>query len=167
MKSKKPNAERVWKQFEDLAPRLRLSTTDRVVYSHLFRHSRLEGKLQLRFSIPWLAQGVGLSPKTVRWALRRLVARGAVRLVERSRAGHVVEVRLPEQVPAAPSGPIARRPLRTTRCESFEERDFFKHTGLRRAIHLRERGRCFYCGRRLTTATRCIDDVIPLADLQD
>jgi len=66
MKNKKPNAERVWKQFEDLAPRLRLSTTDPVVYTHLFRHSRLEGKLQLRFSIPWLAQGVGLSPKTVR-----------------------------------------------------------------------------------------------------
>src|SRR5262249_18992248 len=66
MKTKKPNAEQVWKQFEDLAPRLRLSTTDRVVYTHLFRHSRLEGKALLRFSIPWLARGVGLCGNSVR-----------------------------------------------------------------------------------------------------
>src|SRR5260370_1230240 len=52
MKNKKPNAELVWKQLEDLlAPRLRLSVIDRTVYSHLLRHSRLEGKLRLRFSI--------------------------------------------------------------------------------------------------------------------
>ena len=168
MKTKKPNAELVWKQFEDLAPRLRLSTTDRVVYSHLFRYSRLEGKLRLRFSIPWLARGVGLSPKSVRWAVRRLVTRGALRLVERSKeAGHVVEVRLPEQVPFAPPGPIPRRPLCPTRCDSFEEVDFLKDAALRRAIHLRERGRCFYCLRRLTVHTRCIDHVIPLADLEE
>jgi len=36
MPTKKPNAEQVWKQFEDhLAPRLGLCTIDRVVYSHL------------------------------------------------------------------------------------------------------------------------------------
>src|SRR5258708_39738417 len=35
MKNKKPNAELVWKQLEDLlAPRLRLSVIDRTVYSH-------------------------------------------------------------------------------------------------------------------------------------
>ncbi len=92
MKIKIPSAERVWKQFEDLAPRLRLSTTDRVVYTHLFRHSRLEGKLQLRFSIPWLARGVGLCGNSARWAVRRLIARGILRLVERSKAGHVVAI---------------------------------------------------------------------------
>jgi len=44
MKNKKPNAELVWKQLEDLlAPRLRLSVIDRTVYSHLLRHSRREG----------------------------------------------------------------------------------------------------------------------------
>jgi len=42
MKNKKPNAEHIWKQFEDLlVPRLRLSVIDRAVYSHLLRHSRL------------------------------------------------------------------------------------------------------------------------------
>ena len=49
MKTKKPNAELLWKQFEDLlVSRLRLSITDRVVYSHLLRHSRLEGRARLR-----------------------------------------------------------------------------------------------------------------------
>src|SRR5260370_30273401 len=80
MKTKKPSAERVWKQFEDLAPRLRLSTTDRVVYTHLFRHSRLEGNLQLRFSISCLARGPGLSPNSLRSALPPLLSPASLRL---------------------------------------------------------------------------------------
>lgn len=55
-----------WKQMEDLlVPRLRPSAGERTVYSHLLRHSRLEGKRQLRFSIPWLARGTCLSVKAV------------------------------------------------------------------------------------------------------
>jgi hypothetical protein len=57
MKTKIPNASLVWKQFEDhLILRLRLSTVDRAIYSHLLRHSRLEGKLRLRFSMAWLSR---------------------------------------------------------------------------------------------------------------
>jgi hypothetical protein len=52
----KLDAARTWKQFEDhLIPGLRLSVIDRSIYSHLLRHSRLEGKRQLRFSILELA----------------------------------------------------------------------------------------------------------------
>ena len=167
MKIKRPNAEQVWKQFDDLAPRLRLSMTDRVVYSHLFRHSRLERKLSLRFSIPWLARGVGLCDSSVRWAVRRLIARGILRLIERSKAGHLVEVRLPGEVPAIATAPNDPRPLCPNRTDHFEELDFLKHPALRRAIHLRERGLCFYCRGRLTLRTRCIDHVVPLAELQD
>src|SRR3989454_7012917 len=99
MKNKKPNAALVWKQLEDLlVPRLRLSVIDRTVYSHLLRHSRLEGKLRLRFSIQWLGRNIRLSTGPVREAVRRLAAPGAFRLVQRSKAGHVVEVRLPEEI---------------------------------------------------------------------
>src|SRR6202171_3339005 len=67
MKAKKPNAELVWKQLEDLlVPRLRLSLVDRTVYAPLLRHSRLEGKLRLRFSIRWLARHIRLSKRPVR-----------------------------------------------------------------------------------------------------
>src|SRR5258707_15651109 len=77
MKNKKPNAELVWKQLEDLlSPRLRLSVIDRTVYSHLLRHSRLEGKLRLRFSLMWLGRNIRLSTGPVREAagdFKRLV----------------------------------------------------------------------------------------------
>jgi hypothetical protein len=62
MKNKKLNAVHVWKQMEDLVvPRLHLSVFDRAVYSHLLRHSRLEGRPELRFSIQWLARGACVS----------------------------------------------------------------------------------------------------------
>ena len=45
MKTQKPDAELVWKQFTDFfIPEYKLSITDRAVYWHLFRHSCLEGK---------------------------------------------------------------------------------------------------------------------------
>src|SRR6267143_4022184 len=168
MTTKKPNAEQVWKEFEDhLAPRLGLSTTDRVVYSHLLRHSRLAGELRLQFSILWLARGTRLCHNAVRWAVRRLVAHGVLRLIQRSKAGHLVEVRLPREVRAARPRQIARRPLSRTRAFDFEDLDFLKHPTLRRAIHARECGRCFYCLSRVTTATRCLDHVVPRAEFGD
>lgn len=99
MKTKKPNAELVLKQIEDaLVPRLRLSLTDRIVYLHLLRHSRFEGKCRLRFSIPWLSRNIGLCTNSTRWAVRRLVSRGVVRLIQCSKAGHVIEVLLPDEI---------------------------------------------------------------------
>ncbi len=119
MKISKTNAILIWKQLEDvLVPRLCLTLAERAVYSHLLRHSRLEDRLRLRFSILWLARGNRLSAGSVRLAVRRLVAKGALRLVERTRAGHVVEVRLPEEIRAVrangagPGGPA--RPRRLT-----------------------------------------------------
>ena len=160
MKNKKPNAERIWKQFEDiLVPRLRLSVIDRAAYSHLLRHSRLEGKLRLRFSIPWLARAARLSDNPARNAVRRLVDHGALRLVKRSKAGHVVEVRLPEEIRAA------RGPARLPRAANLEETDFLKTKALRQAIHSRERGLCFYCLRRLTACVQTLDHVVPRVQL--
>src|SRR5260370_16896443 len=96
MTTKKPNAEQVWKEFEDhLAPRLGLSTIDRVVYSHLLRHSRLEGKVRFQFSLSWLAGGTNLSRPSVRQAVRPLIAHRALRLVQRTKACHLPNVPSP------------------------------------------------------------------------
>jgi 5-methylcytosine-specific restriction endonuclease McrA len=162
MKNKKPNATQIWKHFEDfLVPRLRLSITDRAVYSHLLRHSRLEGRTRLRFSIAWLARGARLSTNPARWAVRRLIAHGALRLLERSKAGHIVEVRLPDEIRATRHRKTSRRDARPLpRSLDFEE-DFLKSSALRHSIHARERGRCFYCLRRLTPLIRCLDHVVP------
>jgi 5-methylcytosine-specific restriction endonuclease McrA len=156
MKNEKPNAEQVWKQLDDLlVPRLRLSITERGVYSHLLRHSRLEGKALLHFSLPWLARGARVSTNPARRAIRRLIAHGALRLVKRNNAGHVVEVRLPDEIHATRQGGL---PVH----DGIDfEADFLTTKALRQAIHNRERGFCFYCLRRLTPLIRCLDHVVP------
>jgi hypothetical protein len=162
MKNKTINAGQVWKEFEDsLVPRLRLSLLDRAVYSHLFRHSRLEGRLRIRFSIPWLARGIRASASPARQSVRRLIEHGALRLVERTKAGHVVEVRLPEEIRPARGEAIAVVAANGARRVNLEETDFLQNHALRRAIHAREHGRCFYCMRRLHARMRCLDHVIP------
>jgi len=154
MKNKKLNAVHVWKQLEDLlVPRLHLSVFDRAVYSHLLRHSRLEGRLQLRFSILWLARGAGLSGWAARIAVRSLVAKGALR---------VVEVRLPEEIRSVRAGKIvARDAERVPSVANLEKVDFLESRALRQAIHAREGGFCFYCLRRLGPMVRCLDHVVP------
>jgi len=165
MKNNKPDAELVWKQLDDvLVPRLGLNLTERVVYAHLLRHSRLEGKRQLRFSIVWLARSVGLSDRPARHAVRSLAAKGALRVVDRSQAGHLVEVLLPDEVHATPHGGavsccVARRPS----SRNLEELDFLQVSSRREAIHARERGQCFYCLRRFVARGRVLDHVIPRA----
>jgi HNH endonuclease len=163
MKTKKPNAELLWKQIEDLlVPRLCLSVIDRAVYSDLLRHSRLEGKLRLRFSIARIGLGAGLGGTATRRAVRRLVAHGALRVVERGgKSGHLIEVRLPEEIGAARG--TVRRGLAPV--SNLEETDFMQSKALRQAIHLRENGRCFYCLRQVTARVKSIDHVVPTVQL--
>jgi hypothetical protein len=147
-----------------LVPRLRLPVIDHVVYLHLLRHSHLEGKRRLRFSILWLSRNMNLTMRPTRDAVRRLAAQGVLRLVERnSKAGHVVEVRLPDAVRGVRAAAVvrAREAARKVATSDIEEVDFLRTLELRRAIHARERGRCFYCLRRITP--RCLDHVVPRA----
>jgi len=163
MKRKKLNLKHLWMQFEDfLFPRLRLSITDRAVYSHLIRHSRLEGRLQLRFSMPWLARGIGISTGPVRESVRRLVVLGALRLIRRSKAGHVIDVLLPDEIRALRPGAIAvGGSAGAPKSPNLEDLDFLKTRALRQSIHLRERGHCFYCLRRTDARVQCLDHVVP------
>lgn len=166
----KLDAGALWKEVEDVVvPRLRLPVIDHVIYAHLLRHSRLEGRRRLRFSIPWLSRNIHLSTCPTREAVRRLAAQGVVRLVERSKAGHVVEVRLPEEIRgvrarSARAREAARRAGATDMgATDIEEVNFLKTRELRRAIHARERGKCFYCLRRISPRLECIDHVVPRA----
>jgi 5-methylcytosine-specific restriction endonuclease McrA len=164
MKNKKLNAEHVWKQIEDeLVPRLNFSVTDRAVYYHLLRHSRLEGKLRLRFSMSWLTSGVRLSRVTARRTVRSLADRGVLRLVERNaQAGHVVEVLLPDEIRSLrPAKAEAPRSALFPHVAELENTDFLATAALRGAIHARESGSCFYCLRRIEAGARCLDHVVP------
>jgi 5-methylcytosine-specific restriction endonuclease McrA len=163
---KEIDAKSLWRQVEDVVvPRLRLGVIDHVVYMHLLRHSHLEGKRRLHFSIPWLAQNINLSTCPTREAVRRLAACGVLRLVERSKQGHVAEVRLPEEVRGvrAAAAARAREARRKAGTSDIEEVDFMNTRELRRTIHARERGRCFYCLRRVAPRLECLDHVVPRA----
>jgi 5-methylcytosine-specific restriction endonuclease McrA len=166
MNNKKPNAAQVWKQMEDLlAPRLGLSTIERVIYSHLVRHSRLEGKLRFRFTMAWLARGCGLSRGGAIKALRRLVSRDVVRVFESNNVvGHVVEVRLPDEIDGLRTAQLAAaKSAVTPRDTNMEDMDFQRTRQLQAAIHAREGGQCFYCLRQLLPNRRCLDHVVPQA----
>ncbi len=153
---KKPNAEQLWKHLEDhLVPRLRLNVIERAVYSHLVRHSRLEGRRRLRFSITRLGRATHLSDTPARKGIRSLVAKGVLRLIERSKAGHIVEVLLPEEIRAC------RRSAVVPASFDLEAADFMGSRELRNAIHQREGGHCFYCLRQLTERVQCLDHVVP------
>jgi predicted DNA-binding transcriptional regulator len=167
MNPQKFDAVEVWKQLEDvMVPRLRLPVIDHAVYSYLVRHSRLEGKLRLRFSILGLARHVRVSGGSAREAVRRLVDQGALRLVERSKAGYLVEVRLPEEIRAArPDAVEAGGAADLPGAGGLEETDFMKSRELRRAIHAREGGICFYCLRRTAARMQCLDHVVPRTQL--
>lgn len=156
MPDKKPNADQIWKQFEDiLAPRLRMNVIERAVYSLLFRHSRLESRRRFCFSISWLTRALRLNTTTVRRAVRRLAGKGALRIVERTYRGHVVEVFLPDEIGAARVIP------RTSPALDLAMADFLARRELRNAIHRREGGRCFYCLREVPQRQRCLDHVVP------
>jgi 5-methylcytosine-specific restriction endonuclease McrA len=166
MPNKKVNPKLLWMHFEDvLAPRLGLTVKERAVYSHLLRHSLVVGKQRLQFAVISLARTLGISIGPVRQAVRRLDELGALRVLKRSKTGHLVEMRVPEKIRAIRWGKngalveigTAGEPPAAT----LEATDFLKTWGLRKAIHDRERGACFYCLRRPPGKVRCLDHVVP------
>src|SRR6266404_6607096 len=102
--------------------------------------------LWMQFALMALARTLGLSIGAARQAVRRLDELGALRVLERSKSGHLAEMRLPEKIRAIRPGrngafQVAGEPPAST----LESTDFLKTWALRKAIHDRERGACFYC----------------------
>jgi hypothetical protein len=176
MPNKTLNAKLLWMQFEDvLAPRLDLTVKERAVYSYLLRHSLVVGKVRLQFAVMALARTLGLSIGAARQAVRRLDELGALRVLKRSKTGHLAEMRLPEKIRALRMGKngasmvvgmgavgvgttgAAGEPPAAT----LEATDFLKTWELRKAIHDRERGACFYCLRRTPAHVHGLDHVVP------
>jgi hypothetical protein len=76
----------IWKQFEDLlVPRLRLSLSERAVYSHLVRHTRLEGRRRMSYSLLRVGKCIGLSNDPVRRAVRSLEGKRVLRILSAAR----------------------------------------------------------------------------------
>jgi hypothetical protein len=109
-----------------------------------------------------VANGIRVCDATARPAVRRLAERGALRVVERSKAGHLVEVLLPEEIPdaLADSCDGAAGAGCANGAPDIEELDFFREAALRKAIHARERDTCFYCLRQLNPTVQCLGHVV-------
>lgn len=165
MPNKKLNPKLLWIQFEDvLAPSLGLTILDRAVYSYLLRHTLVVGTPRLHFAVTALARVLGVSAMRTRDSVRRLDELGALHVLERGKTGHFAEMRLPENVIAVRAGGKgASSAGRTAEKDSgnIEVRDFWKTWVLRKAIHDRESGTCFYCLRRTESSLRCLDHVVP------
>jgi hypothetical protein len=85
--------------------------------------------------------------------VRSLVAKGVLRLDERSKAGHFVKVHLPQEIRALGERESAAGVA--GRLDSAGERE------RRQAIHAREGGYCLNCLGRLRPRVRCLDHVVP------
>jgi hypothetical protein len=172
MLNKKFNAQLLWMQFEDVvAPRLGLNVKERVVYSYLLRHSLVVGKVRLQFAVVSLARTLGLSIGAARHAVRRLDELGTLRVLKRNKTGHLAEMRLPEKIRGVRLGKNGALLLTTgavgtgaggePAAPTLETTDFLKTWELRKAIHDRERGACFYCLRRTPAHVHGLDHVVP------
>jgi 5-methylcytosine-specific restriction endonuclease McrA len=166
MLNKKLNPKLLWMQFEDvLAPRLSLTVKERAVYCYLLRHSLVVGKVRLQFAVISLARILHLSIGATRQAVRRLDELGALRVLKRNKTGHLVEMRLPEQIRAARAGKNGASGSTAATvgppASTLETTDFLKTWALRKTIHDRERGACFYCLLRTPANVKCLDHVVP------
>ena len=155
MKRKKLDAAQVWHDIEEhLVPAVALHPSDRSVYFYLVRRSRLAGRRKVQTGARTLSRGTGLSRSTIRNVLRRLIAKGLIRILNRSYRGLRIEVLLPREIP----GCVVERLTDGRRLDAL---DFYSSNHRRSAIYRREAGRCFYCLRRLYSGNRVVDHVIP------
>lgn len=148
----------VYRDVEDhLVPYVRLGAGERAVYYHLLRHTRLEGRRIVQVSKRALARSIGCSATTVHGHVRRLAEKGCLRIVERSLAGHSIEVFTPNEIP----GCLRADPV--SESAEVEAADCFHNERLRAAILRREQYACFYCLRQLRTGAAVFDHAVPVA----
>src|SRR6266852_8926012 len=93
--------------------------------------------LRLQFAVMALARTLGLSIGAARQAVRRLDELGALRVLERSKSGHLAEMRLPEKIRAIRLGKngmtLAAGAAGEPPASTLETTDFLKTWALRKA----------------------------------
>ena len=154
--------EQFFKDFQDhLAPRL--DTYEQAIYFYLFRHTRLVGleKAVIGFKSARrrMACGIGekgkpMSETTSYVKLQSLQKKGCIVILESTREGRLIRLRLPSEIPGivVPDQPVAP--------PDVETQDFFEVEENRAKILTREGHRCFYCLRHLNGENYVIEHVV-------
>ncbi len=138
-----------------------LDSYEQAIYHYVFRHTYLICKKQMLYSTRTAEIGFGTgenakfpSMKTRSKKIRSLEAKGAVRIIERSNKGLLVELILPRDI----VGLIEREKKEIVNVDSL---DFYKDRRLLPVLLERENFRCFYTGKKITEENCYLDHVIP------
>lgn len=155
-----------WKEvladLEDiLFPQRNLDPWERTLYMHLVRHTRMKGLPSGLFAIGPLSKVLPISDFKVREVLRSLHAKACVRIEDRSRHGHLIQVLLPSEM-----NDLARPILEPTSI-NVELLDFFSNRRYVVALLARENAACFYCMRSISPETCELDHLVPQAEKVD
>jgi 5-methylcytosine-specific restriction endonuclease McrA len=161
-----PNPARLLNDAMDkLFPAMGYASHERSIYLYLL-HRTLAARRPvraLRITRPALADAVSLSAQTARNYLRILSGDLCLCIAERSDRGMDLEVFSPREI-------LRRRraaglPARVDRDEARQRRMSrqFRDDQLKQECYRRERGRCFYCLRRLVKDEWSLDHVVPVA----
>jgi hypothetical protein len=154
--------------FQDhLAPRL--DTYEQAVYMYLFRHTRFlgleEAVIGFKSARRRMACGIGekgkpMSENTAYEKLRSLEEKGCIVILDSTREGRKIRVKLPSEIPGAIT---QEEPVATP---DLEVEDFFNVDENRARILMREEHRCFYCLRNLNEENYVIEHVVsrPVGD---
>ena len=160
---------RFFTEFQDhLAPRL--DTYEQAIYLYLVRHSRLLGQNELVMGFKSarhrMATGIGekgkpMSEGTAYEKLQSLERKGCIGILDTTRAGRKIRVRLPDEIPG-----VVVSDQSTETAPDLESLDFFGDPHNRTRILLREGHRCFYCLRSLSVENHVIEHVVsrPVGD---
>lgn len=138
-----------------------LDSYEQAIYHYVFRHTYLVGKKQMLYITRNAEIGFGTgvntktpSMKTRSKKIRSLEAKGAVKIIERSNKGILVELILPQNI----AGLIKKEEKETVNVDSL---DFYKDRRLLPVLLERENFRCFYIGKKITEENCYLDHVIP------
>ena len=151
--------EDVLKQCEDrLFPALSLNVRERALYYHLLRHTWAIGRESSTFALSRLAKAMGVSETGVRDDIRSLHSKGCVSITERSRAGHLVRVFLPQEISGVSWDDPEEQKIDLDSLDFYSDRRFLS------ALLRRERNQCFYCLRSVTATVCQLDHVTSQAN---
>ncbi|HET7813667.1 MAG TPA: HNH endonuclease, partial [Candidatus Baltobacteraceae bacterium] len=143
-----------------LAPTL--DTYEQALYFYIYRHSRLVGITEtvigFKSASKRMAFGVGakstrIAEGTIYAKLRSLENKGYIELRDVTRAGTLIHLRLPSEIPG-----LVREQVREE--IAIENLDFFSTPALRNTIFERDGWKCAYCLRRLTAGNAVLDHIL-------
>jgi HNH endonuclease len=153
--------KRVIEEIQDhLSPKL--DTYEQAIYLYVFRQTRLKGILEATIGFKSgrrkMSMGIGergkpMSEGTCYEKLRSLQSKGCLEIVDTTRDGTKLRLKLPSEIPGIIPAKQGSAP------PSMEEMDFFDVPENRILILRRDGNRCFYCLRAVDKSNYVLEHV--------